>query len=118
MRWTAPYKGSRCRRVIVADESPERAVHEHNYHHWARPCKEGIPSPRRRCRRQVVVARKLRRKEGFGVLRQAAAVPRRLSHEPERRSRFREKLADEIDQLFGAIGLCHVAIAAGRSRLF
>src|SRR5262245_31643109 len=24
MRWTAPHKASRCRRVIVADESPER----------------------------------------------------------------------------------------------
>jgi integrase len=52
MRWTAPHKASRCRRVIVEDESPERAVHENNYHHRARPCKKGIPSPRRRCRGQ------------------------------------------------------------------
>ena len=28
MRWTAPHKASRCRRVIVGDESPERAVHD------------------------------------------------------------------------------------------
>src|SRR5215813_4952418 len=50
MRWTAPHKASRCRRVIVADESPERAAHENNYH--ARPCKEGVPSARRGCRGQ------------------------------------------------------------------
>src|SRR5262245_6090041 len=48
MGWTAPHKASRCRRVIVEDESPERAVHDNNYHHRARPCKEGVPSPRRR----------------------------------------------------------------------
>ena len=51
MRWTAPHKASRCRRVIVEDESPERAAHDKNYHHWCRPCKEGVSSPRRRCRR-------------------------------------------------------------------
>src|SRR5262245_8707108 len=33
-------------------------------------------------------------------------------------SGLHEKLADEIDQLFGTIGLRHVAIAAGRSRPF
>src|SRR5215470_2391436 len=49
MRWTAPHKASRCRRVIVDDESPERAVHDKNYHHRARPCKEGVSGPRRGC---------------------------------------------------------------------
>src|SRR5262249_47026260 len=38
MRWTAPHKASKCRRVIVEDESPERAVHDKNYHHRDRPC--------------------------------------------------------------------------------
>jgi hypothetical protein len=41
-------QGTRCRRVIVVDESPERVAHDNNYHHRARPCKEGVPNPRRR----------------------------------------------------------------------
>ena len=63
MRWTAPHKASRCRRVIVDDESLERAVHDDNYHHRARPCKEGVPSPGVDAGGKAVVARKLRRKE-------------------------------------------------------
>ena len=68
-----PHKASRCRRVIVVDKSPESAVHENNYHHRDRPCKEGVPNPRRRCRGQG-----RRRPEaqsgGVGVLRQDGAV--------------------------------------------
>ena len=47
--------------MIVVDESPERAVHDNNYHYRDRPCKEGVPSPD--ADGKVVVARKLRRKE-------------------------------------------------------
>src|SRR5262245_23760709 len=74
MRWTAPHKASRCRRVIVADESPERAVHDKNYHHRARPCKEGVPNPRRRCRGQSRRRPEAQTQGGVGVLRQAGAV--------------------------------------------
>ena len=74
MRWTAPHKASRCRRVIVVDESPERAVHDKNYHHRARPCKEGVPNPRRRCRGQGYRRPQAQTEGGVGVLRQAGAV--------------------------------------------
>src|SRR5262245_30274309 len=74
MRWTAPHKASRCRRVIVEDESPERAVHDNNYHHRARPCKEGVASPRRRCRGQGRRRPQAPTQGGVGILRQASGV--------------------------------------------
>src|SRR6516225_7783501 len=74
MRWTAPHKASKCRRVIVDDESPERAVHECNYHDRDRPCKEGVPNPRRRCREQACRCPEAQTQGGVGVLRQAGAV--------------------------------------------
>src|SRR5215813_9338613 len=67
MRWTAPHKASKCRRVIVADESPERAVHDENYHHRTRPCKEGVPNPRRRCRGQSRRRPEAQTQGGVGV---------------------------------------------------
>src|SRR5262245_44694250 len=76
MRWTAPHKASRCRRVIVGDESPKRAVHDKNYHHRDRPCKEGVPSPRRRCRGQGRRRSEAQTQAGVGVLRQAGTVSR------------------------------------------
>src|SRR5215470_13240535 len=63
MRWTAPHEASRCRRVTVDDESPKGVVHDNNYHHRARSCKEGIPSPRRRCRGRGRRRPEVRRKE-------------------------------------------------------
>src|SRR5262245_14446406 len=75
MGWTAPHKASRCRRVIVEDESPERAVHDKNYHHRSRPCKEGISSPRRRCRGQGRRRAEAQTQGGVGVLRKTGAVP-------------------------------------------
>src|SRR5262245_56008088 len=69
MRWTAPHKASKCRRVIVEDESPERAVHDKNYHHRARPCKEGVPNPRRRCQGQGRRGPEAQTQGGVGVLR-------------------------------------------------
>src|SRR6516162_9744907 len=74
MRWTAPHKASRCRRVIVDDESPERAVDDCNYHDRDRPCKEGVPNPRRRCREQACRCPEAQTQGGVGVLRQAGAV--------------------------------------------
>src|SRR5262245_55379335 len=68
MRWTAPHKASRCRRVIVEDESLERAVHDKNYHHRCRPCKEGVPNPRRRCRGQDRRCPEAQTQRGFDVL--------------------------------------------------
>src|SRR5262245_34254767 len=72
MRWTAPHKASKCRRVIVEDESPERAVHEHNYHYRARPCKEGVPNPRRRCQGQGRRRAQAQTQGGVGVLAKLA----------------------------------------------
>src|SRR5262249_49804523 len=42
---------------------PEGAVSDNNYQHRARPRKESVPRPRRRCRGKLVVAPKLRDKE-------------------------------------------------------
>jgi hypothetical protein len=77
MRWTAPHKASRCRRVIVDDESPERG----------RPCQQ-LPALgstlQRRCSKSMAsMPRATSSSPGSsdasrcGVLRQAAAVSRR-----------------------------------------
>jgi transposase len=49
--------------VIVVDESPERAIHDNNYHHRARPRKECFQIHGVDAEGKVVVARKLGRKE-------------------------------------------------------
>src|SRR5262245_23053670 len=72
MRWTAPHEASRCRRVIVADESQEWADHDKNYHHRRRPCKEVFQIRGVDAEGKVVVARKLRRKEVLGFFAKLA----------------------------------------------
>ena len=55
---------------------------------------------------------------GYGIRRAWQPKFARPSCEMGQSSAFCEKRAIGIDQLFGSLGLRHVAIRAGRSRLF